>query len=83
LARKITKKLKKAWLITKFKTIVIGGGVIANKFLRNYLIRNVNKWDRKVNIFIPEIEYSTDNAAMIGITAYYKINHEIQSKGIN
>jgi N6-L-threonylcarbamoyladenine synthase len=77
LARKITKKLKKAWLITQAKTIVIGGGVIANKFLRNHLIKNVNKWDEKIRIFIPEIEYSTDNAAMIGITAYYKINHEI------
>ncbi|WNE40322.1 MAG: tRNA N6-adenosine threonylcarbamoyltransferase [Mycoplasmataceae bacterium] len=83
LARKITKKLKKAWLIIQAETIVIGGGVIANKFLRNHLIKNINKWDQKINIFIPEIEYSTDNAAMIGITAYYKINHEIQSKDTN
>lgn len=83
LARKITKKLKKAWLITQAETIVIGGGVIANKFLRNYLIKNFKKWEQKINIFIPEIEYSTDNAAMIGITAYYKINHETQSKDAN
>lgn len=83
LARKITKKLKKAWLITQVKTIVVGGGVIANKFLRNHLIKNVKKWDKKTKIFIPETEYSTDNAAMIGITAYYKIKHEFQSKNVN
>ncbi|KLL02234.1 MAG: O-sialoglycoprotein endopeptidase [Mycoplasmataceae bacterium RC_NB112A] len=72
LAKILTKKLKRAWLITQPKTIIIGGGVIANKFLRNYLIENIQKWDKKIKTFIPKTEYSTDNAAMIGMVAYYK-----------
>src|SRR5262249_55222934 len=38
LAEILEKKLKKAWLINQTKTIIIGGGVIANQFLRNYLV---------------------------------------------
>ena len=59
------------------KTIIIGGGVIANKFLRNYLVREIKKWDKEIKIFFPEVKYSTDNAAMIGILAYYKISHNL------
>nr|CAG8433670.1 12632_t:CDS:2 [Entrophospora candida] len=66
LAEILTKKLKRAWLITHAKTIIIGGGVIANYFLRNYLTREIKKWDKNIDIFIPNIKYSTDNAAMIG-----------------
>ena len=72
LAKVLTKKLKNAWLNNQAKTIIIGGGVIANQFLRNYLTKNIQKWDRKTKIFIPETKYSTDNAAMIGMLAYYK-----------
>ena len=27
---------------------------------------------KKWNLFLPPVEYTTDNAAMIGIAAYYK-----------
>jgi N6-L-threonylcarbamoyladenine synthase len=77
LAEILAKKLKKAWLINHAKNIVIGGGVIANKFLRTYLIREIKKWDKEIRLFFPEIKYSTDNAAMIGILAYYKISHSL------
>ena len=60
-------------MIVRAKTIIIGGGVIANKFLRNYLTENIKKWDKEIKIFIPEIKYSTDNAAMIGMSAYYRV----------
>lgn len=83
LAKKINKKLEKAWADTKAKTIVIGGGVIANNFLREYLKKNIKKWDKEIKIFIPEVEYSTDNAAMIGIAAYYRISHKLQLPLIN
>jgi len=75
LAEILVKKLKKAWVIARPKTIIIGGGVIANNFLRNHLTKNIKKWDKEIKIFIPEIKYSTDNAAMIGILAYYKISY--------
>jgi len=73
----LVKKLQKSWAISRAKSIIIGGGVIANKFLRNNLINEIKKWDKEIKIFFPEINYSTDNAAMIGILAYYKkINEE-------
>lgn len=52
------------------KDIAISGGVSANSELRKQLtaLGEKNKW----NVFIPPFEYCTDNAAMIGITAYYK-----------
>ncbi|CFW93024.1 tRNA threonylcarbamoyladenosine biosynthesis protein Gcp [endosymbiont DhMRE of Dentiscutata heterogama] len=76
LAEILAKKLKKAWLTVWAKTVIIGGGVIANKFLRNYLAKNIQKWDKKIKIFFPEIRYSTDNAAMIGVLAYYKTKNK-------
>jgi hypothetical protein len=51
--------------------IVIGGGVAANTEIRKQLQDIVVKEDWKLSL--PPLEYTTDNAAMIGITAYYKI----------
>ena len=58
-------------------TIVFGGGVSANSYLKERL----NKHSRKNNlkIFIPELEYSTDNAAMIGIVGYLKYKESLES----
>lgn len=63
-------KLKKAAQKHAIKDIAIAGGVSANSELRKQLTLLGEKmtW----NIFIPKFEYCTDNAAMIGITAYYK-----------
>ncbi|MBF0695629.1 MAG: tRNA (adenosine(37)-N6)-threonylcarbamoyltransferase complex transferase subunit TsaD [Flavobacterium sp.] len=52
------------------KQIAIGGGVAANSGLRQRLMDEGAKKGWKV--FIPKFSYTTDNAAMIGITAYYK-----------
>lgn len=43
LAEILVKKLKNAWSKSPVKTIIIGGGVIANQFLRNYLTKNIQK----------------------------------------
>jgi N6-L-threonylcarbamoyladenine synthase len=63
-------KLKKASLHTGIKEIAIAGGVSANSFLRDSLLKAQKQlgW----NVFIPKYEYCTDNAAMIAIAAYYK-----------
>jgi N6-L-threonylcarbamoyladenine synthase len=63
-------KLVKAAVQTGIKEIGIAGGVSANSGLRNGMIEEAEK--RKWNLFLPEFRYTTDNAAMIGITAYYK-----------
>lgn len=63
-------KLEKAVKETGIKTVAIAGGVSANSGLRNSLQeKGLQKgWET----FIPRFEYCTDNAAMIGVTAYYK-----------
>jgi N6-L-threonylcarbamoyladenine synthase len=66
----LLKKLEHAIRLYKVKTIAIGGGVSANSGLRNALIEFGRIHNKR--IFIPPFEYCTDNAAMIGITGYYK-----------
>ena len=50
--------------------VAIAGGVSANSGLRRAMenVRDKHGW----NIFIPPLQYSTDNAAMIAIAGYFK-----------
>jgi N6-L-threonylcarbamoyladenine synthase len=63
-------RLVKASQITGISDVGIAGGVSANSGLREAFNRERQK--RGWNIFIPKVSYTTDNAAMIGITGYYK-----------
>ena len=55
---------------TKIKNIVVCGGVSANSYLRKQLL--ILESNKEINLFIPNINYSTDNAAMIGVNGYFK-----------
>ncbi len=66
----LTAKLVKASLETGIKEIGIAGGVSANSGLRDAVMYESEK--REWNLFIPEFSFTTDNAAMIGITGYFK-----------
>jgi tRNA N6-adenosine threonylcarbamoyltransferase len=55
---------------TGIKTIALAGGVSANSGLRNALFEQEKL--RDWNTFIPPFSYTTDNAAMIAITGYFK-----------
>ncbi len=63
-------KITKASVETGVKEIAIAGGVAANSGLRKALQDAADKY--KWNVYIPKMQYCTDNAAMIGITGYYK-----------
>ena len=63
-------KLKLAVAETGLNQIAIGGGVSANSGIRNTLKEGEGKYGWKT--FIPKFEYTTDNAAMIGIVGYHK-----------
>jgi len=63
-------KLVKASMQTGIKEVGISGGVSANSGLRDAFTREGLK--RGWNTYIPPFSYTTDNAAMIGITGYYK-----------
>lgn len=63
-------QLKKAVVQTGIKTIAIAGGVAANSGLKRQLrqLAEQEGWE----VFIPQVAYCTDNAAMIAITAHYQ-----------
>jgi N6-L-threonylcarbamoyladenine synthase len=63
-------KLKLAVAETGINRIAIGGGVSANSGIRETLKAAETKYGWKT--FIPKFEYTTDNAAMIGIVGYQK-----------
>jgi N6-L-threonylcarbamoyladenine synthase len=67
-------KLKMAVKETGIKQIAIGGGVSANSGIRKTLKETENKYGWKT--YIPKFEYTTDNAAMIGIVGYQKFLSE-------
>ncbi|MDP1706408.1 MAG: tRNA (adenosine(37)-N6)-threonylcarbamoyltransferase complex transferase subunit TsaD [bacterium] len=52
----------------KARSIVLAGGVAANKSLRASLKKEATK--QKINFFAPANKLNTDNAAMIGVAAY-------------
>jgi N6-L-threonylcarbamoyladenine synthase len=66
----LMKKVVAASQQTGIKEIGIAGGVSANSGLRNEMKKEAEK--RNWNLFVPEFRFTTDNAAMIGITGYYK-----------
>lgn len=70
-------KIKLAVEQTGIKQIAIGGGVSANSGIRKALKETENKYGWKT--FIPKFEYTTDNAAMIGIVGYHKYRLGIMS----
>lgn len=65
----LIKKLKKAMSHTGINSVAIAGGVSANKGLRSALEQLAIQHNWKV--YIPKLEYCTDNAAMIAMAAHY------------
>ena len=59
------------------KTIVFGGGVSASSYIKARMknASKTNNW----KVYIPKLEYSTDNAAMIGIVGHLKYKDSIES----
>jgi N6-L-threonylcarbamoyladenine synthase len=65
-------KTIKASLNNNSKSIILGGGVSANK----ELIKELKKQCKinKINFIYPNVKYAGDNASMIGITALFSLN---------
>ncbi|MDD7318680.1 MAG: tRNA (adenosine(37)-N6)-threonylcarbamoyltransferase complex transferase subunit TsaD [Prevotella sp.] len=66
----LMKKLRLAVKQTGIKHVALAGGVSANNGLRNAFHDHAKRYGW--TIYIPKFSYTTDNAAMIGITGYYK-----------
>jgi len=70
LVKMLLKRLEQASAKTGIKEIAIAGGVSANSGLRNKLKELAIR--KGWNVYIPKVEYCTDNAAMIAMVAHYK-----------
>ena len=66
----LMKKMKKAVKATGICHVALSGGVSANTGLREAFRAQEKAGNCK--IYIPKFSYTTDNAAMIAITGYYK-----------
>jgi N6-L-threonylcarbamoyladenine synthase len=66
----LMQKLVKAARRTGIREVTIGGGVSANSGLRT----RIEETGRKLgwNTYLPELKFTTDNAAMIAIAGYYR-----------
>ncbi len=55
----------------KAKSIILGGGVIANKELRKQFQSAISKQQLVIKFLVPPKKFCTDNAAMVAIAGYY------------
>ena len=69
----LMRKLRLAVKQTRIKHVALAGGVSANNGLRNAFREHADRY--KWTIYIPKFSYTTDNAAMIAVTGYYKYLH--------
>ena len=59
----VVEKIRRALARTGLRHVVLGGGVTANRFLRDCIASDLD--DRVDSIIVPRIELCTDNGAMI------------------
>ena len=67
----LLKKTQKAVEKYKAKTLILGGGVIANNHIRQSFQQSSTS-SAELEVLMPEVEFSTDNAVMIGIAGYFQ-----------
>lgn len=69
-AKTLTEKFMRAAVDTKAETLVVAGGVSANKMFREMLQKNAERLGKK--LYMPNLSLCGDNAGMIGAQAYYE-----------
>jgi N6-L-threonylcarbamoyladenine synthase len=67
----------------KTKTLIVGGGVSANTYIKEKLIEAVKIFDKNIKVHFPEKKLSTDNALMIAVAGYFQSQNKKPSKNIN
>lgn len=66
------KKTARALEETQAKTLIIGGGVSANKHLRRIFTGKMKSEHPEVTLHIPSAALTTDNAIMIALAGFYR-----------
>ncbi len=72
----LTTKTMNAVKLIRPKTVIVAGGVSANKKLRDTLEVKLKEYDADIQYRLCPREYSMDNAAMIGVAGYFKAKKE-------
>lgn len=68
----LLKKTIKAVKDCRAKSVILAGGVSANKELRKQLKTKVEKEIPGAHFLVPDLKYCTDNAVMVGIAAFFQ-----------
>ncbi len=63
-------KTFRALEVYKAKTLIVGGGVAANKALRQRFATEAK--NKKISLYFPTKDLTTDNSIMIGIAGYFQ-----------
>jgi N6-L-threonylcarbamoyladenine synthase len=74
----LVKKSLKALKQTGLKQLVVAGGVGANKQLRSTL--NIEAKNKRFSVYYPELEFCTDNGAMIALAGCLRLQSGTPSK---
>lgn len=75
----LTSKTRQALLQSKARTLIIGGGVINDRYLQSEFKKMIKEEFPHIKLLLPTAKLSTDNAIMIGMAGYFKI----LEKGLN
>jgi N6-L-threonylcarbamoyladenine synthase len=76
----LIKKTIKAAKDFKIKTIILGGGVSANKELKKQMAEKINSELSGVDFLFPQVDHSTDNGLMTAVAAYFHKNKKASWK---
>ena len=57
-------------------SVLLAGGVAANQQLRQQLSKRVARLSDDIDFFVPPIKLCTDNALMVALATYFKINNK-------
>ncbi len=69
----LVKKTLDAAKSFKLTSVVVGGGVAANSRLRSVFEKSAKL--ARIEVYLPDLSFCTDNAAMIAAAGFYKLRH--------
>ena len=67
----------------KIKTLIVGGGVSANTYLQEIMLKKIKENKTKVKVHFPSKTLTGDNALMIAIVGYFQVKNKKFAKNIN
>ncbi len=67
----------------KIKTLIVGGGVSANKYLKNIMNKSIKENKLETRTYFPNNKLTGDNALMISISGYFQYKNNKIAKDIN